>query len=123
MEVLPDTSSAKLYNSTIIHTFVKFVKSKYLHVDIGELLTQSDMEPHQVEDDGHWFTQDQVNRFYDTLVKMTGNRNIAREAGRHTSSKDAMGRLTRYALGYVGPARVFEMIGEITKRYTRSAKY
>jgi len=113
----------RLYNSVIIQTFVRFVRLKYLHVNIGELLAYAGMEPHQVEDGAHWFTQLQVDRFYEGLVKMTGNRQIAREAGRHTSSKEELGILKRYAMGMAGPSRVFELIGEITRRYTRSARY
>jgi GAF domain-containing protein len=113
----------RLYNSIIIRTFVKFIQSRYSFVSVGELLAAAGMQNHQVEDDAHWFTQDQVDQFHEVLVKMTGNRNIAREAGRHTSSKEAMSPLTRYGLGFAGPARVFEMIGEITRRYTKSARY
>lgn len=112
-----------LYSSVIIGTFVRFVESRYLHVNIGELLARAGMERYQVEDGAHWFTQGQVDLFYETLVKMTGNRQIAREAGRFTSSKEELGILKRYAMGMAGPAKVFEMIGDITRRYTRSARY
>jgi HD-GYP domain-containing protein (c-di-GMP phosphodiesterase class II) len=113
----------KLYSSAIISTFVKFIKARYNFVNITELLLYAGMEAYQVEDTGHWFTQTQVDRFYECLVRMSGQPNIAREAGRYTSSPDAMGLMARYALGFLGPANVFEMIGEVTKRYSLSAKY
>lgn len=113
----------KLYSSAIISTFVKFIKAKYNYVNVTELLLYAGMEAYQVEDGGHWFTQLQVDRFYECLVRLSGQPGIAREAGRYTSSPDAMGTMARYAIGFLGPAKVFERIGEVTKRYSRSAKY
>jgi len=119
----PGHRGPALYNSVIVRTFVQFIQFKYLHVNIGEVLDHAGMLSHQVEDESHWFTQDQVDRFHDWLVRATGNRNLARDAGRFTSSREGMGALTRYGLGFAGPARVFELIGEVTKRYTRSSRY
>ncbi len=116
-------AGAQLYSSGIIQTFMKFVQDKHPGVDRTEILSFAGMEPHQVADSGHWFTQEQVDRFYEALVRLTGNPRIAREAGRYTSTPEAMGTMARYAVGVIGPAKVFEMIGEITKRYTRSADY
>lgn len=112
-----------LYNSAIVRTFVKFVQLRYLHINIGELLESAGMKAYEVEDEGHWFTQGQVDVFHETLVKMTGNPQIARDAGRFTSSQESMGSLSRYGLGMAGPARVFEGITALTRRYTRSATY
>jgi hypothetical protein len=82
----PGHRGPALYNSVIVRTFVQFIQFKYLHVNIGEVLDHAGMLSHQVEDESHWFTQDQVDRFHDWLVRATGNRNLARDAGRFTSS-------------------------------------
>jgi HD-GYP domain-containing protein (c-di-GMP phosphodiesterase class II) len=112
-----------LYNSKIIDTFIKLIKRKYNYVNVGDLLAQGGMEPYQVEDEGHWFTQEQVDRFYESLVRTTGNIHIAKEAGRYSASPEAIGTMTQYLLGFIGPAKVFELVEKIAGGYTRSARY
>jgi HD-GYP domain-containing protein (c-di-GMP phosphodiesterase class II) len=112
-----------LYNSKIIDTFIKLIKRKYNYVNVGELLVQGGMEPYQVEDEGHWFSQEQVDRFYENLVRVTGNIHIAKEAGRYSASPEAIGTMTQYLLGFIGPAKVFELVEKIAGGYTRSARY
>ncbi|MEZ4483361.1 MAG: hypothetical protein R2864_01770 [Syntrophotaleaceae bacterium] len=68
-------------------------------------------------------TQKQVNRFYERLVQLTGNDNIAREAGRYGASPDAMGIVRQYSLGLVGPANAFKLIRRWAPNLTKSATY
>ena len=69
------------YNSRIIDIYMKLIKKRYSHVDVDELLRHADMEPYQIADQGHWFSQEQVDTFYEKLVELSGNPFIAREAG------------------------------------------
>ena len=112
-----------LYNSTIITTFLKLIKRRYGYVNVPELLAYAGMEPYQVEDDGHWFTQRQVDRFHERLVKMTGNSSISREAGRYNASPEGLGLMARYVFGFAGPAGIFETIGKFAGNLTRSTTY
>src|SRR4030066_1087576 len=112
-----------LYNSRIIDTFLKLIKIKYSYVNIGELLSYAKMEPHQVDDEGHWFTQEQINLFYDKLEKLSGNKHIAREAGRFSVSPDALGVMRPYILGLVGPEMAYEKAGKIASNLTKSSIY
>jgi len=112
--------SARLYNSTIISTFLQLIRAKYSYVNITELLMRTGIEASQVEDEGHWFTQEQVDRFHDTLVRMSGDPNIAREAGRYTASPDTISTIARWALGFIDPANVYKLIGKIGGKYTRA---
>lgn len=112
-----------LYNSRIIDTYIKFLKSKYPFVNVVELLELAEMQPYEVADQGHWFTQAQVNAFHERASRVTGNPNLAREAGRYAASPDASGVMRQYALGMVGPAKVYELINKATANFTRSAVY
>jgi HD-GYP domain-containing protein (c-di-GMP phosphodiesterase class II)/Tfp pilus assembly protein PilZ len=115
--------SAPLYNSRIIDTYIKLIKSRYSFVDINVLLHSAGMKPYEVADQSHWFTQEQVDRFYASTVKMTGNEHIAREAGRYAASPDAIGVMRQYVLGFVGPANAFEIISKVTSNFTRSSRF
>ncbi len=112
-----------LYSSKITITYLKLIKSRYSYINVTELLAYAGMEPYQVEDDGHWFTQAQVDRFHDRLVAMTGNHSIAREAGRYNASPESFGIIARYVFGLGGPAKAFETISKIAANFTRSTIY
>jgi GAF domain-containing protein len=127
--VIPTTDIAAmdegppLYSSKITLTYMKLIKSRYSYVNVTELLAYAGMEPYQVEDEGHWFTQSQVDRFHDRLAKITGNPGIAREAGRYNASPEGIGIMARYVFGFSGPAKVFETIGKFAGNLTRSTKF
>ena len=67
--------------------------------------------------------QKQINLFYERLEKLTGNKNIAREAGRYATSPDAIGVMRQYVLGFVGPAKAYEIVGKYARNFTRSSVY
>lgn len=115
--------NAAIYNSRIIDYYVRLVKNKYSYINVTELLSFAGMETYEVADQGHWFTQEQVDRFYEKLVQMTGNENIAEEAGRYAASPDAIGIMSQYILGFIGPANAFEIINKASSNFTRSSSY
>lgn len=118
-----DESKRPLYNSRIIDTYIKLIKRKYSFVNVTDLLNHANMTPYEVADQGHWFNQEQIDLFYNRLVKLTGNVNIAREAGRYAASPDAIGVMRQYFLGMMGPAKAYEVIGKASRNFTRSAVY
>ncbi|MBW2100512.1 MAG: HD domain-containing protein [Deltaproteobacteria bacterium] len=120
---MPDKEDIPLYNSRIIDTYIKLIKRKYSHVKITELLSYAKMKAYEVADEGHWFTQEQINLFYEKLVQLTGNKNIAREAGRYAASPEAIGVMRQYIMGMMSPANVYETIGKATSNFTKSSIY
>ena len=112
-----------LYSSRIIDTYIKLIKRKYSYINIDELLRYAGMESYQVSDEGHWFTQEQIDLFYDRLVYLTGNKDIAREAGRFGASPDAIGIMRQIVLSHIGPAKAYEIIGKAAANFTKSAIY
>ncbi|TAN39849.1 MAG: HD domain-containing protein [Nitrospirae bacterium] len=116
-------NNTPLYNSRIIRLYLKLLDKNYPYVDQDALLDASGMAMYQVEDEGHWFTQDQIDRFYAVLTRGTGNKDIAREAGRFAASGDAIGNIKHYILGLVGPSRAYEMVSKYAANFSRSADY
>lgn len=113
----------RLYNSRIIDTYIKLVQKHYPQVDIGELLTYAQMQPYEIADQWHWFTQQQVNQFYEKLVQSTGNPAIAREAGRYAASPEALGVMRKYTLSFFSPDYIFERLEQTTAQFTISSTY
>ncbi len=112
-----------LYSSRIIDTFIKYLGQRYPLIDANEILSNSGIKPYQVADQGHWFTQEEVDKFYEEILKKTGNKDIAREAGRFAASADSLGFIRQYILGLVGPGRAYELIGKFSSFFTKSSDY
>ncbi|HHT9104288.1 MAG TPA: HD domain-containing phosphohydrolase [Candidatus Wujingus californicus] len=117
------TDNRPLYSSRIIDTYIKLIKKKYSYINLSELLSYARIEPYQVTDEGHWFTQEQIDLFYEYLVKVTGNKDIAREAGRYNASPDTIGVMRQYVLGLVGPSKAYQIIGKYAPNFTKSSVY
>ncbi len=118
-----ETTNKQLYNSRLIDNYLRLIKKKYPETDLNDLLDYADMKHYQVADQAHWFTQNQIDRFYEKLVQLTNNTNIGREAGRYAASPDALGIMRQYVLGLVGPANTFKLIGQATTKLTKSSIY
>jgi signal transduction histidine kinase/CheY-like chemotaxis protein len=112
-----------LYGSRGIDLYLKLIKQKYSHVNVDELLKYAEMELYQIDDKGHFFSQRQINRFYEKLVELTGNKKIAREAGRFASSPEAENTIRRSLLSLITPVKYYELLGKYASLITRSSKY
>lgn len=113
----------RIYNSRLIDTYFKLLRAKYPQVNIDEVLRSAGLESYEVADQGVWFTQSQINRFYTSVCQVTGNENIAREAGNYSASPDALGTMRQVTLGLLGPGKAFKLIGNLTKNLTKSSDY
>jgi hypothetical protein len=112
-----------LYNSSIIRTYVMLIKSRYNFININELLNCAGIEPFQVDDQGHWFTQKQINLFHKKLQELTKNPDIAREAGNFATAPEILGKLRSYFLSLGSPGKAYERISGIAPKITRSSDY
>lgn len=113
----------QLYNSRIIDTYVKLLGLYYPAVKLETLLEEAGIAPWEIADQAHWFSQEQIDRFYELVTRETGNQQIAREAGRFAASPQAIGVMRQYILGLVGPANAFALIGQASAKFTRSSAY
>jgi len=113
----------KLYNTGPTRTFIKMIKSRYPHVDTNELYKYMGAEKTQIEDSDQWLTQEQVNLFYEKVVELTGNENIAREAGKFALESEGLGPLNRYLISLGNPAMVYKESVNFSRRLDKSAEY
>ena len=112
-----------LYNSRIFTCYLKLLKERYYYVNIPELLNHAGMKDFEIADPGHWFTQRQVNLFHDKLIQLSGNPNIAREAGRNVAAPGGVGFLRDFMLGLAGPENLLILVGRVAANLSRSSKY
>lgn len=112
-------AKSPLYNSRNIKNYLEFIETNYPDIDVNALLKHGEMTQYDVDDPAHWFTQQQVDRFHEIVVKKTGNENISREVGRFAASSKASEILKRYTLGFVTPASAYWMFEKISPHLTR----
>ena len=122
---MPDNydENRPLYGSRGIDLYLKLVRQRYNYINVDELLKYAEMEHYQVEDEGHFFSQRQINRFYEKLVELTGNKKIAREAGRFSSSPEAYKAFARFTIGLISPVKFYHLMGFYVNKITKSSKY
>ncbi|MFC1883365.1 ATP-binding protein [Thermodesulfobacteriota bacterium] len=117
---IPDvTNNESLYNSKIINIFIEYLRDHYSDVDVDSLLDYAGMTRYEVEDQGHWFSQAQVDRFHEVVSEKTGNKHIAREAGRYATDSQASGALRQYALGFITLSSVYRMLEKQASNLSR----
>jgi len=109
-----------LYSSRNIKNYVEYTKKNYPEVDIESILRYAGIATYELEDQGHWFAQRQVDRFHDILVKKTGDPNISREVGRYAASSKASTVVKQYALGFMTPAAAYWVVKNLASRLTRA---
>lgn len=113
MEELP------LYSSRIIKSYVEYLHRYLPDIDIAPLLKYADIEFYQLEDEGHWLTQSQVDRFHLMLSQETDDPDISRKVGRFIATSRASGALGQYLLGFINPATAYAFLEKITARLSR----
>jgi len=115
------TDNNPLYNSRIIKNYIEYLKVYYPDIDISPLLKFANIESYQLDDEGHWLTQKQVEQFHEILTEKTDNPDIAREVGRFSVTSRATGAVRQYAMGFISPAMAYAVAEKIHARLSRAA--
>jgi class 3 adenylate cyclase len=109
-----------LYNSRLIRNYAEYVKKYHPEVDIEAILKHAWIPSYELEDQGHWFSQWQVDAFHERLALETGDREISRKVGRYAASSEASGALKSYTLGFMTPSAAYWVMERIIPYLTRA---
>ena len=60
---------APLYNSRLMKIYLEYISKYHPDVRIDSILDEAGITWYEVEDPAHWFNQEQIDRFHETLVK------------------------------------------------------
>ncbi len=119
----PSQQNKELYNSFLIDPYIRLISKRYSHLDINEVLTYAEIMPWEAADESHWLTQEQINRFTKRAIELTGNPQLAKEAGQYVFNLESTSFMRSYVLSFTNPHTVFAKIGEVTKQLVRSSTY
>jgi hypothetical protein len=115
------SESVPLYNSRVTKIYLLYLEKNYPDVSVDSILDELGVARYQIEDPAHWFTQEQQDQLHDILVKRTGNPNIAREAGRFSTSSEGLGATMQYALGLMSPTAIYLLSKKMNAMFSRGA--
>ena len=110
-----------LYNSIIVKTYLEYLKHDYPDLNFKELLNHAEIANFEVEDRGHWLTQQQVNRFHEYASQATANPDVAKQAGRYIASpKSYVSNIMRQSVaGFLSPAIAYWAVEKIATSISR----
>ena len=109
-----------LYNSRLIKNYVVYVKEYYPELEIDSILNYAYITKYELDDQGHWFSQWQVDRFHEGLSRETKNPNLSRDVGRYMASSDVSGPIKQYIMGFMTPAAAYWVLEKIVPHLTRA---
>ncbi|MCG7853097.1 MAG: GAF domain-containing protein, partial [Methanosarcinaceae archaeon] len=112
-----------LYNSRLINNCVEYAKKFHPEVDLAPILHHAGIISYELEDPGHWFNQQQVDRFNEMLAEKTGDSSISRKIGRYAVSSQVSGTLRQHALGFVTTASAYRMLGRLAQDLSRAHEF
>ncbi|UCG09276.1 MAG: PAS domain S-box protein [Desulfobacterales bacterium] len=111
-----------LYNSRITRTYLQYLRKNYPDITIDALLEKAGIANYEIEDPGHWFTQEQVDRFHETLIIETGDADIARKAGRFAGSSEGVeGAAKQMVMGLMSPTATYLLVEKLYAIMSRGA--
>jgi len=113
---------APLYNSILLRAYIDYIEQYYPEINISALLDTAGINRLEVEDEGHWFTQSDVNHFHQIFQEKTGNVSLAREVGRHSATSSIQTPIRKYILGFFTPATAYSLVGNLANKLTRGAE-
>lgn len=111
--------SKRLYNSTLLIVYIDYINIYYPEINISEVLEYASITELEIADHAVWFTQEQVDRFYEILERKTGNPKLAREAGRFIVQSKSSDILRQYTAGFVTPSVAYWMVSKIASTLSR----
>jgi len=115
------TDGQPLYNSRLTKMYVEYLRLNYPHVRVESVLQEAGIAAYQIEDHAHWFTQQEVDRFHDIMVRTTGEADISRKVGRFTTSSQSLGATKQYVLGMMTPMLLYQFMEKSYALVSRGA--
>lgn len=112
----------RLYNTRNINTYIEYLRIHYPDINIKYVLDYAGITQFELEDEGHWLTQQQIDRYYEILVEKTGNQALARDVGRFAPSSMSAGALPQYIIGFLTPKSAYMALGKLYPYSSRSCK-
>ncbi len=108
-----------LYNSGIIGNYINYLESHHVDLDTGELLRCSGLTRFDINDEGHFLSQAQINRFHRCLDEALNDPKIAYKVGLHALRMKSTGTIKQYGLQFITPATMYKAVDRIYPKWSK----
>ena len=109
-----------LYNSGILGNYINYLESHHADVDIDELLCCSALTRFDINDEGHFFTQTQINCFHDCLAERLDDAEISYKVGQYALYMKSTGRLKEYGLQFITPGAIYKAVDRLYPKWCKA---
>lgn len=109
-----------LYNSGILGNYINYLESHHGDFDIDGLLHCSELTRLDINDEGHFLTQAQINRFHRCLDDALDDPEIAYKVGLHALHMKSTGTLKQYGLQFITPGAIYKAVDRIFPKWSKA---
>jgi len=107
-----------LYKSSIVGNYVNYLKSRG-KVDIDDLLRCCGLDLIDINDEGYFLNQEQINEFHRCLDERLENPEISYKVGLHALKMKSTGTLMQYGLQFITPAAMYKAVDRVYPKWAQ----
>lgn len=111
----------QIYSSRILKSYAEYLHERYPKVDIDAILRFAGISKYELDDPGHWFNQQQVDRFQEKSVELTGNSAISRDVGQYAVLSNSSGPVKQHVLGLLKVSSTYLLMAKLYAMWSRGA--
>lgn len=112
----------QVYNSRILKSYIGYLNKHHPDIDIESILKHAGISKYEMDDHGHWFNQQEIDRFHEKIVELTCNPGISREAGHFAVVSDSSGPVKQHALGLLRVSTIYLLLAKLYPMMSRGAQ-
>jgi len=107
-----------LYKSSIVANYVNYLKSRG-DVDIDDLLRCCELDLIDINEEGYFLSQEQINKFHRCLDERLNDPEISYKVGLHALKMKSTGTVMQYGLQFITPAAMYKAVDRIYPNWAR----
>ena len=108
-----------IYNSGIIGNYINYLEFHHVDLDTDELLRRSGLTRFDINDEGHFLNQEQINRFHRCLDEALKDPKISYKVGQHALYMKSTGTIKRYGLQFLTPGAMYRAVDRLYPKWSR----
>lgn len=108
-----------LYSSAILGNYLNYLEHTASEVDIDELLRCSGLSRLDLNDEGHFLSQEQINAFHRCLDEKVTDPDVAYRVGQRALRMKSTGTVMQYGLQFITPQTMYRAVDRVYSKWSR----
>ena len=110
---------APLYNSGILANYIHFLETHHIEIDTDALLNCCGLTRFDLNDEGQFLSQEQVNTFHECLSKIIDDPDIAYRVGQYALYTKSTQPLMQYGFQFITPESMYKAVDRVYPKWSR----